>query len=33
MGQVIAYEIPEIRYGDEVRVLVNPEEIEVSRPV
>ena len=27
--EVIAYEIPEIKYGDEVQVLVNPEEIEV----
>ena len=29
--EVIAYEIPEIKYGDEVQVLVNPEEIEVSQ--
>jgi len=29
--EVIAYEIPEIKYSDEVQVLVNPEEIEVSR--
>jgi hypothetical protein len=29
--EVIAYEIPEIKYGAEVQVLVNPEEIEVSR--
>ena len=29
--EVIAYPIPEIKYGDEVQVLVNPEEIEVSR--
>jgi hypothetical protein len=29
--EVIAHEIPEIKYGDEVQVLVNPEEIEVSR--
>ena len=29
--EVIAYEIPEIKYGDEVQVLVNPEEIEVLR--
>ena len=31
--EVIAHEIPEIKYGDEVHVLVNPEEIEVSQPV
>lgn len=29
--EVIAHEIPEIKYGDEVQVLVNPEEIEVIR--
>jgi phage pi2 protein 07 len=29
--EVIAYPIPEIKYGDEVQVLVNAEEIEVMR--
>ena len=29
--EVIAYPIPEIKYGDEVQVLVDPQEIEVSR--
>jgi phage pi2 protein 07 len=29
--EVIAHEIPEIKYGDEVQVLVNPEELEVIR--
>jgi len=28
--EIIAYPIPEIKYGDEVDVMVNPEEIEVS---
>ena len=30
--EVIAYLIPEIKYGDEVQVRVNPERIEVSKP-
>lgn len=30
--EVVAYEIPDIEYGDEVQVLVNPEEISVSDP-
>jgi hypothetical protein len=30
--EVIAYRIPEIKYGDEVGVLVNPDRIEVSGP-
>ena len=28
--EVIAYPIPDIKYGDEVQVLVNPEEIKIS---
>ena len=30
--EVIAYPIPEIQYGDEVQVFVNPDEIVVSSP-
>jgi hypothetical protein len=30
--EVIAHKISDIKYGDEVRVLVNPERIEVSKP-
>ena len=30
--EVIAYEIPGIKYGDEVGVPVNPERIEISKP-
>ena len=30
--EVIAHTIPQIKYGDEVQVLVNPERIEVSKP-
>ena len=29
--EVVAYPIPGIKYGDEVQVLVNPEEIEVNQ--
>jgi len=29
--EVIGRSIPEIKYGDEVQVVVNPEEIEVTR--
>jgi hypothetical protein len=29
--EVIAYRIPEIKYGDEVSVLVNPERLELGR--
>ena len=29
--EVIAYPIPEIKYGDEVQILVDAQEIEVSR--
>jgi len=28
--EVIAYPIPEIKYGDEVQALINPKEIEVT---
>ena len=31
--EVIAYPIPEIRYGDEVQALVNADEIVVSNPI
>ena len=30
--EIIAHQIPDIKYGDEVEVLVNPERIEVSKP-
>ena len=30
--EVIAHQIPDIKYGDEVEVSVNPERIEVSKP-
>ena len=30
--EVIARSIPQIKYGDEVQVLVNPERIEISKP-
>jgi hypothetical protein len=30
--EVIAHQIPDIKYGAEVEVLVNPERIEVSKP-
>ena len=30
--EIIAHQIPDIQYGDEVEVLVNPERIEVSKP-
>jgi hypothetical protein len=30
--EVIAHTIPQIKYGDEVQVLVNPERIEVNKP-
>lgn len=30
--EVIAYAIPEIKYGDEVKVSVNPDRIELSKP-
>jgi hypothetical protein len=29
--EVIAHQIPEIKYGDEVQILVNPEEVEISQ--
>jgi len=30
--EVIAYPIPEIKYGDEINVLVNPDEIAMTAP-
>jgi hypothetical protein len=29
--EVIAYPMPEIKYGDDVQVMMKPEELEVSR--
>jgi hypothetical protein len=29
--EVITYPMPEIKYGDDVQVMMNPEELEVSR--